>query len=306
MTPSSTAFAPAQVDALPGETVEWSNVSPRVHTVTSDAGLFGTDELLPGRRLLAALRRAGRLRLPLHDPPGDDGRGRRAARDPRPAADGGRCRSASASRSRAAPPIRRGRWRSSAASAAAPSRPSRAPRRRRTAAGARRSRPRRRPTTARPSAATSSQTRRLLVSARRVRLRATRRGVAVTVTPSAPYAPHHAAGRPARALRLVADRARAARLPLAGELPRAGGRRACARVLVAKDGWTPLATSRVSCSGTRSRRTPAAAGMHMHGVVRAPRAMRASALTRFSARSSSDSSAVCVRRAAERCCRLCS
>jgi len=41
-------FSPAQVDALPGETVQWTNVSPRVHTVTSDTGAFGADELLPG------------------------------------------------------------------------------------------------------------------------------------------------------------------------------------------------------------------------------------------------------------------
>jgi plastocyanin len=44
------AFAPSQLDVLPGETVEWSNVSPRVHTVTSDGGLFDAGELSPGAR----------------------------------------------------------------------------------------------------------------------------------------------------------------------------------------------------------------------------------------------------------------
>jgi hypothetical protein len=42
------AFAPAQVDALPGDTVGWSNQSPRTHTVTADAGAFGSGDLAPG------------------------------------------------------------------------------------------------------------------------------------------------------------------------------------------------------------------------------------------------------------------
>ena len=39
------AFAPAQVDALPGETVAWTNVSPRTHTVTALA--FASADLPP-------------------------------------------------------------------------------------------------------------------------------------------------------------------------------------------------------------------------------------------------------------------
>src|SRR5215218_2291472 len=42
------AFSPSQLDLLPGETVAWTNGSPRVHTVTSDSGLFDAGELLPG------------------------------------------------------------------------------------------------------------------------------------------------------------------------------------------------------------------------------------------------------------------
>jgi hypothetical protein len=42
------AFAPSQVDALPGDTVAWTNQSPRAHTVTADAGAFGSAELGPG------------------------------------------------------------------------------------------------------------------------------------------------------------------------------------------------------------------------------------------------------------------
>jgi plastocyanin len=43
-------FGPSQLDVLPGETVEWTNVSERDHTVTSDAGAFASDDLLSGDR----------------------------------------------------------------------------------------------------------------------------------------------------------------------------------------------------------------------------------------------------------------
>ena len=33
-------YRPSQLDVLPGETVLWTNVSVRTHTVTSDTGLF--------------------------------------------------------------------------------------------------------------------------------------------------------------------------------------------------------------------------------------------------------------------------
>ena len=39
-------FAPSTLDVLPGETVVWTNVSPRSHTVTADA--FASGELPPG------------------------------------------------------------------------------------------------------------------------------------------------------------------------------------------------------------------------------------------------------------------
>ena len=41
------AFGPSQVDVLPGQTVRWQNVSERMHTVTADDGTFGSD-LPPG------------------------------------------------------------------------------------------------------------------------------------------------------------------------------------------------------------------------------------------------------------------
>ena len=40
------AFAPSQLDVLPGDTVEWSNASPRAHTVVSESGAFGSGELV--------------------------------------------------------------------------------------------------------------------------------------------------------------------------------------------------------------------------------------------------------------------
>jgi plastocyanin len=43
-------FGPAQVDVLPAETVVWTNVSARQHTVTSDAGVFGSGTLSNGDR----------------------------------------------------------------------------------------------------------------------------------------------------------------------------------------------------------------------------------------------------------------
>ena len=52
-TSSSSDFGPSQLDVLPGETVEWTNVSERRHTVTSDAGLFDSGDLFPAATLLA-------------------------------------------------------------------------------------------------------------------------------------------------------------------------------------------------------------------------------------------------------------
>jgi plastocyanin len=44
------AFSPTPLDVLPGETVVWTNMSERTHTVTSDAGAFASGSLLPGSR----------------------------------------------------------------------------------------------------------------------------------------------------------------------------------------------------------------------------------------------------------------
>jgi plastocyanin len=42
------AFDPSSLDVLPGETVEWSNVSTRRHTVTADDGSFDSGDLFGG------------------------------------------------------------------------------------------------------------------------------------------------------------------------------------------------------------------------------------------------------------------
>jgi len=42
------AFSPTQIDALPGDTIQWSNGSERTHTVTADDGSFDSGDLPSG------------------------------------------------------------------------------------------------------------------------------------------------------------------------------------------------------------------------------------------------------------------
>jgi plastocyanin len=262
-------FSPAQVDALPGETVEWSNVSPRVHTVTSDAGLFGTDDLQPGavfaqrfdapgayayhctihpqmtgeidvRRVILGLLPT--VVVPLGERVELEGR---AADPSRPVEIQRSLHGGAFATVASTSPAPDGSWRTTIAAEATADY--------RAAVGG-----------------DASQTRHLLVSARRVRLRATRRGVAVTGTPSVPYA----------RIMLQADlRERFGWWPIARTrldyLSQASFRvRRPARVravLVAKDGWTPLATSSVVTLGN-AKPTHTGGEMHMHGVVRGPHA----------------------------------
>jgi plastocyanin len=44
------AFSPTPLDVLPGETVEWNNISSRAHTVTADDESFDSDEIEAGDR----------------------------------------------------------------------------------------------------------------------------------------------------------------------------------------------------------------------------------------------------------------
>ena len=241
------AFAPSQLDVLPGETVAWTNVSLRVHTVTSDTGLFDAGEVPPGGVYTQRFAATGTYayHCTIHPSMTGEVDVRRVILGPLPAAAvpvGGRVvlsgRTADPSRPVAiqrslhggafatvasASPAPDGSWSATVSAAATGDY--------RATAGA-----------------DVSQTRRLLVSARRVRLRATKRGVVVTVTPSAPYARimlqadlHERFGWwPIARSRL--DYLSQARL----RVRRPARLRA---LLVAKDGWTPLATSPVLVLG---------------------------------------------------------
>jgi len=262
------AFSPAQVDTLPGETVQWTNVSPRVHTVTSDTGLFGTDELLPGAVFAQRFDAAGSYayHCTIHPemtgevdvrrvilgllPTAVVAQGTRVevdgrAADPSQAVELQRSvRGGAFTTVATAAPAPDGSWKTTIAATA----------------------------TADYRAAVGgdvSQTRRLLVSERRVLLRKTRRGVAMTVTPSLPYAQ----------VMLQADlRERFGWWPIARarldylsqarfQVKRPARVRA---LLVAKDGWTPLATSRVLVLG-RAKPTHMGGGeMHAHAAAARP------------------------------------
>jgi plastocyanin len=255
------AFAPTQIDALPGETVTWTNVSPRVHTVTSDAGLFGTDELLPGAVFSQRFDALGAYayHCTIHPQMTGEIDVRRVILGPLPTAvvaQGARVevegrtadpaqpvtlqrsvRGAAFAPVASAAPAPDGTWRASVTADA----------------------------TADYRAALGgdvSQSRRLLVSERHVTLRASRRGVTATVTPSVPYA----------RVMLQADlherfgwwpiaRARLDYLSQASFRVKWPAR--LRAVLVAKDGWTPLATSSVLVLG-HAQPTHTGGGMHMH------------------------------------------
>ena len=254
------AFAPSQVDALPGETVTWTNISPRTHTVSSDAALFGTDELPPGGVFAQRFDAVGAYayHCTIHPDMTGEVDVRTVILGPLPTAAvllgapvavSGRAadptRPVSVQRSLAggafatvasASPAPDGSWSATV---------------RAEATGDYRA----------ASGGQVSQTRRLLVSSRHVRLRATRHGVTVTVTPSAPGA---------RILLQLDLRERFGWWPVARArldyLSQASFRvRRPARVralLVAKDGWTPLATSAVLVLG-HAKPTPMG-GMHAH------------------------------------------
>jgi plastocyanin len=254
------AFSPAQLDALPGETVMWTNVSPRVHTVTSDAGLFDAGQLPPGGVFARRFDAVGTYayHCTIHPQMTGEVDVRPVILGPLPTAAvplgervalSGRTadptRPVSVQRSRAggpfatvatASPSPDGSWSATVTADAS------ADYRAAVAGGV-------------------SETRRLLVSGRRVRLRATRRGVAVTVTPSDPY------GRVLLELDLPerfgwwpSARKRLDYLSQASFRVRRPAR--VRALLVAKDGWTPLATSNVIVLG-HARPTHMGGG-HMH------------------------------------------
>ena len=237
------AFGPSQIDALPGETVVWTNASTRRHTVTSDAGAFASGDLESGSRFAWTFGAVGAYpyHCTVHPAMTGEVDVRRvtlgalpvgALRPGTPVELTGRAADPSTpvriERSRdgthfttlaTAAPNAAGDWSASL---------------RAQATGYYRA----------ASGADVSEERRLLVTDRRVKVRAGRRGVSVTVTPSDPY------GRVVLQVRLrdrfgwwpVARK----RLDYVSHAHFALRRPARARVvLVDRDDWTPLAVSRV-------------------------------------------------------------
>ena len=241
------AFGPSQLDTLPGETVAWTNVSERTHTVTSDTGLFASEDLPGGARFAFQFSEAGTFRYHCSIHPSMVGEVdvRRVILGPLPTAAvavGARVdftgRSADPTQIvsiqrrldgstfktiASVTPAPDGAWQTTVDA---------------EATGDYRA----------ASGADVSQTRRLLVGIRRVRVHATRNGISVTVTPSSPYS---------RILVEVYLRERfgwwpvsTARVDYVSEAEVRVRRPARVRVvLVDKDGWTPIATSPVVVLG---------------------------------------------------------
>ena len=235
------AFSPSQLDVLPGETVQWTNVSQRTHTVTSDTGLFDSGELPGGTRFAFPFSSVGTYTyhctihpsirgevdvrrvilgplptaaLPIGAPVEFTGR---TADPTQPVSIQRSLDGSSFSAIATAVPAPDGTWRTTVAA---------------RATGDYRA----------ASAGGVSETRRLLVSSRRVRISRTRQGVHVIVTPSAPYS---------RILVETYLRERFGWWPVARthldyvseaevRVPRPARVRV---ILVDRDGWTPLATS---------------------------------------------------------------
>jgi plastocyanin len=252
------AFGPSQVDVLPGESVTWENVSERTHTVTADDGSFGTDELLAGMSFAHRFDAPGEARYHCAIHPGMTGEVdvRAVILDPLPvsAVPAGSAVEFSGRTADPAQPVRVQRVTAAGPVTVATAKPSPDGRWTTTTAV----------TVAGDYLAAGpggvSQRRLLAVTTRRVELRATRRGVVVTVVPALPYG---------RVTLQVDSRqhfgwwpTRTKRLDYVSEAVFATPRRARVRaVLVGPDGWTPLATSRVlTLGGARATGTPKAPG----------------------------------------------
>jgi plastocyanin len=236
-------FGPSRLDVLPAETVTWTNVSARQHTVTSDTGVFGSALLSSGARFSWTFTAVGAYPYHCTVHAGMTGEidVRRVTFDPvpttvlqpgTPVVLSGRTADPSApvriersadgthfTPEAAAKPTTGGEWHATIkVRATADYRATSGP--------------------------DVSEIRRLLVSSSHVRVHATRAGVAVRVTPKAPY------GRLMLQRRI---RERFGWWPIARKrLDYVSQARFHVRrparvrvVLVDSDGWTPLAISRV-------------------------------------------------------------
>jgi plastocyanin len=236
------AFAPGQVDALPGDGITWRNVSDRDHTVTADDGSFDSGVLTAGDSFAQTFAEAGvhRYHCTLHAtmtgeidvspvlldalptaaiPAGDPVEFSGRTADPAQAVTIERAAEGTSDYApvATATPSADGTW-----STSMPAR----------ASGDYRA----------TDSAGSSQPRRLLVSDRKVLLHVSRRGVSVTVTPPLPYGRvllqahlrEHFGWWP-QARRRLDYVSRAFFALRRGERVRVE--------LVGRDRWTPLATS---------------------------------------------------------------
>jgi plastocyanin len=237
------AYGPEQLDVLPGQTVLWENVSERTHTVTSDDGLFDSGDVTGGDRFSFRFTTPGTYdyHCTIHSsivgeidvrrvilgelptaavPMGDrvEFTGRTA--DPsKPVRIEQRAAGSRFTTIATVKPAANGTWRTEIRAEATGDY--------RAAVGS-----------------GTSEIRRMIVGVRKVALRPTRAGLGVSVTPSAPYAPV-----------LVEEYLRErfgwwpvarTRLDYVSEAEiRVRRRPARVRVvLVDRDGWTPIATSR--------------------------------------------------------------
>jgi plastocyanin len=237
-------FGPSIVDVLPGETVAWTNVSDRRHTVTSDTGAFDSGDLFAGGRFVWRFDEPGAYvyHCTVHEGMVGEVDVRRVILGPLPTAAipaGDRVEFTGRTAAPSQPvEIQRGEYGAGfttvATAAAAPDGTWSAKLTATTTADYRAT-----------TGGDASQTRRLLVSDRKVLLRRTRDGVRVTVTPSKPYG---------RIMLQQYERERFGWWPVAVtrldyvsqasfHLARPGRVRV---LLVDKDGWTPLATSRIA------------------------------------------------------------
>jgi hypothetical protein len=254
------AFGPDQLDLLPHESVQWENVSERTHTVTADDASFDSGDLDPGRTFSVQFDNPGiytyhctkhlgmvgevdvrpvtlgalpTAPIPAGDQVEFEGRTSEPGQPVRiERSTGGDFQTVATTQAAAD-----GSWKASlAAQSTADYRAS---------------------ITSGPS-----ETRHLTVSDRKVVVRATRRGVSVRVTPALPYA----------TIALQQDLrerfgwwiTKRSRLDYVSSATFRVTRPARVRVvLVAKDGWTPLATSAVLTLG-HVRRSKPAPSMPMH------------------------------------------
>lgn len=244
-------FNPTPLDVLPGETVEWSNVSERRHTVTADDGSFDSGDLFQGDRFAKTFDTVGTYayHCTVHAGMVGEVDVRRVTLGPLPilAISAGDPVEMDGRTADPAQPVTIERDTGSGFRPVATVNPS--------ADGAWKTTVRAQTTGdyRAVSGADTSETRRLLVSDRKVSIRATRRGVAVSVIPKVPYA--RIALQQDLRERFGWWSTLFTQLDYLSEASIRVQRPARVRVvLVDRDGWTPLATSPVLTLGAVGKR----------------------------------------------------